>query len=652
MAEIGYISLILALCIAAYSLAALVIGTKQGYTKLVSSGRNGVLVVGALMLLASAALLYALITHDFEVAYVASYTNSHMALVYVISAFWAGNAGSLLFWGATISIFSAVVVICNWNKKSDLVNYASAIILATNILFLLILVLVVSPFDRLPTPLQEGYGLNPLLENPGMIIHPPLLLLGYAGCVIPFAFAMAALITGRMGTQWIKDSRKWTIFAWLTLGVGNVIGMWWAYVELGWGGYWAWDPVENAGLMPWLLITAFLHATIMQRKRGMLKIWSVALIAATFIMCIFGTYLTRSNLLSSVHTFGDTGLTPYFLTFLGITIVGSVGLIIYRWNALQSENKLTNIFSREGMFLIVSILFTLATFIILLGTLFPKITDTIGDQQTWTTTQFSQFVGSIFMIIILIMGICAVIGWKKTSPDNLKDKLLIPLIGGVLLCLFLAIIGIREWYALLFFPLLAFVALATTLDWVHSVRVRKRLKGGNLFTAFFGLLAANRPRYGGMIVHFGIVLMAMGIIGSSFYNQESSSVPLRLEQSMSIGEYIITYDEMTQDQDASKMIVTASMSVYSDGKFVTELKPQRLLHFNYEQPVTEVAVKSTLTEDLYISLDGWSDGGNTFFFTAKINPLINWIWIGGIVLLIGGVVCFWPDVRNNKREEQ
>ena len=646
MADVGYIALILALCVSVYAVIALVIGQKIGQSRLVDSGRNAVLVVCGLVSVAAIALLHALITHNFELEFVASYTSKDMSLVYILSAFWAGNVGSLLFWAFVLSVLAAIVVIQNWRKKGELISYASSIIVASEAMFLLMLVTVANPFEKLAWVPADGRGLNPLLENPGMVIHPPTLLIGYVAFTVPFAFAIAALISGKLGDRWLKDSRKWTIFAWLTLGVGNIIGMWWAYVELGWGGYWGWDPVENAGLMPWLLGTGFLHCAMIQRKRQMFKVFSMALILATFFMCIFGTYLTRSNLLSSVHTFGDTGLDPFFLTFLGVVLVGSVGLLIYRWNALKSENQLGSILSREWAFLVSGILFVLSAAIIFLGTMWPKITDILGNQKVWDTSTFNWIVGIVFLLLILIMGICAVIGWRRASVANLRSKFLVPIVGSLLVCVILAIAGIREWFALILFPIFAFVAFTILLEWYRGVRARQRVKGEIAPWAFLKLITSNRARYGGMVIHLGILLMAMGIIGSSFYDVEKEAA-LRQGDTIEIGGYTLTYTGWSQDPEfagpeTSKVRIITELSVHKGDDFVTTLKPEKLIHRNYEQPVTEVAIKSNLARDLYVSLDGWSEDG-TVFFTAKINPLVIWIWIGGGVLLLGGLIAFWPD---------
>ena len=655
MADIGYIVLVLALCASVYAIVALIVGEWKHRSQLVDSGRNAILVVCGLIGVASIALLHALLTHDFSLEFVWAYSSKDMPVIYTISAFWAGNVGSLLFWTLVLAVFVVIVVIQNWRKRGELVSYASAIIMVSEFFFLLMLVFVVNPFEELPATPADGRGLNPQLMNPGMIIHPPTLLIGFAAFTIPFAFALAALISGRLGDQWLKDTRKWALIAWLTLGVGNIIGMWWAYVELGWGGYWAWDPVENAGLMPWLLGTAFLHTVMMQRKRGMFKILSMVLIQATFIMCIFGTYLTRSNILSSVHTFGDTGLDPYFLTLLSIIIIGSIGLLIYRWKKLESGSKITSILSREAAFLATGVLFIVATALVFLGTMWPKITDLFGDQKYWDTSQFDWYVGSVFVLLIFLMGICAVVGWKRASVNNLRDKLLIPLIGALLLCVILAITGIREWFALVFFPLFAFGAFTIFLEWYRGVKARRRTKKENPPLAFLKLITSNRARYGGMIVHLGILLLAMGIIGSSFYDAEERS-PLQQGDEMHIRGYTLTYEGYTFDDTGGNYTYAAEVSVQRDGHFVTTLEPKRVLDPDYESMayVHEVAVRTDWItgEDLYVSLDELEDNGTVAVITAQTYPLINWMWIGGGVLLLGGVISFWPDRQKKKAGQE
>ncbi len=446
MADIGYIALLLALVAAIYSAIAFIFGARGRHPGVRDSARNGLLAVSGLVSISVAALIYALVTHDFRIEYVASYTSRDLSLTYLLSALWAGNDGSLLFWGWLLSLFATVVILQKRDIGKELMPYASSIIMVTQAFFLILLLFVSNPFHKLAFVPAEGMGLNPLLENPGMILHPPVLLAGYVGFTIPFAFAVAALLAKRLSDEWIIAIRRWTLLAWLLLGVGNIIGAWWAYVELGWGGYWAWDPVENAGFMPWLVATAFLHSIMMQRRRGMLKVWNIVLIILTFSLAIFGTFLTRSGILSSVHTFAETTLGPLFLGFIGITLFGSLGLLYYRSEELKSEAEMESLISRESTFLLNNLLLVGAAFAIFLGTIFPVISEVVrGAKISVGPPFFNQVNGPIFLAIILLAGICTLIGWRQASIKNLIRNFLWPLVAALILLIVLFVLGIREW---------------------------------------------------------------------------------------------------------------------------------------------------------------------------------------------------------------
>lgn len=644
MADIGYIALLLALAASIYAAIAFIFGARGKSLALTHSARNSLLAVCGLVTLSVAALVHALVTHNFQIEYVASYTNRELSLTYLITGLWAGNSGSLLFWAWLLSILAAVVVLQKRDKGKELVPYASTIIMATQVFFLILLLSVSNPFQKLSFIPADGRGLNPLLENPGMIFHPPALLAGYVGFTIPFAFAMAALLTRKLGDEWIVAIRRWTILAWLLLGVGNLIGAWWAYVELGWGGYWAWDPVENAGLMPWLVATAFLHSIMMQRRRGILKIWNMVLVILTFTLAIFGTFLTRSGILSSVHTFAETGLGPFFLAFIGITLFGSLGLLYYRSDDLKSDAEMESLVSRESTFLLNNLLLVGAAFAIFLGTVFPVISEAVrGVKISVGPPFFNQVNGPIFLAVILLTGICALIGWRRASIKNLLRNFLWPLIAALILGLILFIVGIRELYALIAFPVCAFVLSTILYEWFRGTRARHRMRGENYLKAFFGLIINNRPRYGGYIVHIAIIFIAIGVVGSSLYNVEQEAT-LTTGESMTIKNYTLNYQNLDYYETQSKEVVTATVSVYNSGELIGQLIPEKYFHRNYEQPVTEVAIRSTLLEDLYLILIGWDEDGTTAF-KVLVNPLVNWIWIGGVVFVIGGLIAFWPERR-------
>jgi cytochrome c-type biogenesis protein CcmF len=658
MADIGYIALLLALVAAVYSAAAFVFGVRRRSQALIDSARNSLLACCGLVSISVIVLLAALIAHDFQIEYVASYTSSDMSLTYLITALWAGNAGSLLFWGWLLSIFAAIVVLRKRGAGKELVPYASSVIMVTQAFFLVLLLTVSNPFQELSFIPADGRGLNPMLENPGMIFHPPTLLLGYVGLTVPFAFAIAALLTRRLGDEWLIAIRRWTLLAWLFLAIGNILGAWWAYVELGWGGYWAWDPVENASFMPWLVATAFLHSIMMQRRRGMLKVWNMVLIILTFALTLFGTFLTRSGVIASVHTFAESPLLGYlFLGFIGVTLIGSLVLLYYRSADLKSEAEMESLVSRESTFLLNNLLLVGAAFAIFLGTIFPVISEAVrGVKISVGPPFFNQVNGPIFLVIILLTGICALIGWRRASIRNLVRNFLWPLVMAVALGIVLFIVGMRQWYALIAFFLCGFVLFTILYEWFRGTRARHRMRAENYLKAFFGLILANRPRYGGYIVHIAIILIATGIVGSSFYDTEEF-VTLEPGESMTIKSpatnrnYTLTYENIDYFSTQSRQVFTATLSVYNQERLIGGLMPEKYFHRSHGS-ITEVAIRSSFLEDLYVIPDTnfWAADGTVIFdeedpaaFTVLINPLVGWMWIGGVVLVLGGLIAFWPD---------
>ena len=644
MADIGSVLLALALVASAYSVVAFVVGERRKHRALVESARNSLLVTCGLVTLSVAMLLAALLTHDFGIDYVASYSSRSMSLPYLVSALWAGNDGSLLFWAWLLSVFSAVVVLRMWRSNRHLVAYASAVTMVTLAFFIVLLVFVSSPFEKLAVAPADGVGLNPLLENPGMVVHPPLLLAGYVGLTMPFALAIAALATGRLDERWLAAVRGWAVLSWLFLGVGNVIGAWWAYVELGWGGYWAWDPVENAGLMPMLVITAFLHSSVAQRRRAIFRVWNVALVTIAFNLAIFGTFLTRSGVLSSVHTFASTGLGSFFVVFLVLSLVGSVGLICYRRNALRGEATVESLVSREGTFLLTNVLFVGATALILLGTMFPMLSEVFGGTRIeLDASYFNRVAGPLFLAILLLVGICSFTRWRQTSARRFFTSFVWPLAAALVVAVGLVVAGVGQWYALAGFVLCSFVLVAIGLRWLREVRARRSVWGEGYVAAFAGLVGLNPGRYGGYIVHAGLVILAVGVIGSSFYDVEKEAV-VEQGESMAIGKYVLTYDGIVQYETADRSVVRAAVSVRNGDKLVGRLTPEKHYHRSYQQPVTEVAIRSTLVEDLYLVLIGWDEDG-TAAFKVLVNPVVSWIWVGGTILLVGGVIALWPRRR-------
>ena len=566
MADIAYIALFIGILASLYAAIGLAWGVRIRQPVLIASAGNGLIAVCGLVSISVAILLNALITHDFGMEYVASYSSRDTSLPYLVSGLWAGNSGSLLFWAWLLSIFAVVVMLKNQGKNRELAIYASVIIMITEAFFLFLLLVLANPFQKLAVAPLDGMGLNPILENPGMIVHPPLLLAGYAGITVPFAFAVGSLFLGKLTSDWIAVMRRWMLLAWLLLGVGNIIGAWWAYVELGWGGYWAWDPVENAGLMPWLILSAFLHSTLMQKRRGIFMVWNMTLIIVSFCLVIFGTFLTRSGVLSSVHSFGDSNLGPFFLAFIVIALFGSMCLVYYRYEALKGNTEVQSFVSREGIFLLNNILLVGSSLAIFIGTVFPALSEAIGRVKITVGAPFFNNVnGPLFLAVILLIGICTLIGWRRASIKSLARHFLWPLLLALVLVIVILVLGIREWYALIALYVCSFVLFAIIYQWLREIVAYHRAKAAGYLKAFLDLFHQNMPRYGGYIIHIAIVIVAVGIIGSSFYSTEKEFT-LTPGQSVDVKNYKLTFENIKNEETETKLVVTATVSVYENGK--------------------------------------------------------------------------------------
>jgi cytochrome c-type biogenesis protein CcmF len=547
-----------------------------------------------------------------------------------------------------------VLVFARRKNGEWLTSRAAAVIMLITAFFVVLVILVpgvAHPFLKLAIPPADGAGLNPALENPGMLIHPIVLIAGYAAFAVPFALAMAALLARRVDGEWVIVARRWALIAWLLLGLGNLIGAWWAYVELGWGGYWGWDPVENSSLMPWLVATAFLHSLSMQRRRGIFKNWSPALIALVFNLITFGALLNRSNILHSVHSFAYEGLGPYFpyfIVFIVVSVVIPVGLMISRRGLLASVQEPESLVSRESAFMLTNLLFVGATLIVLIGTLFPWISRTLGGSEVGVSASFYDRVnGPLFLVIVLLSGVCTSIGWRRASGRNLARNLLLPAGVAVALTAVLVIIGMRGAAAVITSFIGAFVVGTIVYEWVRGILARMRTQRERVFRAFWMMVGMNRPRYGGYIVHLGMVLLTIGVVGSSIYGVEEQTT-LKPGESLAIGGYVVTYDGLRPFQTVDRAGASADVSFSKNGKSFGAVAPMRFLdkYFNFspESPVTEVAIKSTPVEDLYVILLGW-DSDESAALKVLVNPLVMWIWIGGGVLTVGGLIAFWPERR-------
>ena len=649
MTQIGQIALVIALLLAIYSAVASIIGTRRGLPDLVTSSRRGMLAVFGLTTIAAIALLYAFLSRDFQVAYVYQYSSRGLSTFYTISAFWAGQAGSLLLWAWVLAIFGAVVVFQTRKRNTDLAPYVLLIIGLIEAFFLALLIFVSSPFVRMAGVPPDGNGLNPLLTNPGMFFHPTTLYLGYVGFTIPFAFGIAALWTGKLGDQWIKSTRRWTLFAWLFLTLGNLFGAWWAYNELGWGGYWGWDPVESASFMPWLVGTAYLHSVMIQQRRGMLKVWNVALIVTTFTLSIFGTFLTRSGILSSVHSFGESNMGPMFIGLMAVTLMASLGLLWYRMPQLRSENQLDSLLSRESSFLYNNVILVGASFAIFLGTIFPLLSEAVrGVKITVGPPYFSSVTAPLFLGLITLMGICPLIGWRRASRDNMVRNFLYPFGIAIFAVVLLFVFGIREVPVLLGLGLTIFVVFTILLEIFRGVLARHRTSGRGFLSSIGSLVWGNKPRYGGYIVHLGVILIAIGIIASQSYQVEKEAT-LTVGQSAQIENFTLVYRGLDNFPTADRQVITATLDVYdSNQRKLTTLNPAKTFQGEDENGVSEVSIRTTLAGDLYTILEGWDNQQATLKFI--INPLVVWIWFGGVIMILGTMIAFWPDAREARRE--
>jgi len=646
MSELGNLSIALAALVSAYGLVAALLGAGLRRADLQHSARNAVYAVFLLLSVASGILLYQALTRDFGNAYVASYSSRDLGLWYTVSVWWAGQAGSLLFWAWLLAGFGAVVV---WRQAGyrELMPYIIATVMGVSVFFTLLLAVVSSPFARLAFAPPDGQGLNPLLQNPGMFFHPPTQYLGYVGFTIPFAFAIAAMATKRLDDEWIRATRRWTLASWFFLTLGVLFGMQWAYVELGWGGYWAWDPVENASLLPWLTGTAFLHSVMIQEKRDMLKVWNLVLIVLTFGLVIFGTFLTRSGVLSSVHSFALSSMGPLFFAFIAVILIVSFTLLALRLPWLKSAGDLDSLVSRESSFLFNNLILVGAAFSVFLGTIFPMISEAVrGVKISVGAPFFNQVNVPIGLALLLVMGLCPLLAWRKASLANLSRNFLFPGALGLLTAVGLIVAGLRQPVAVTAFALSAFVTATILLDFHRGAMVR-RGHGEPYPLALGRLVLRNRRRYGGYVVHLGVILLFAGMAGSAFSSQQEAV--LRPGQTVTINQYTLRYEGISQYPTQSAMVTAATLTVFNGREPIAVMNPQRNIHRGHEeQPMTEVAIRSTMMEDLYVILAGIGEDG-TANFKVIVNPLMMWMWIGGVLMSLGTVVAFWPERREALR---
>jgi cytochrome c-type biogenesis protein CcmF len=645
--EIGRTSLNIAFVMAIYVAVASLVSVIRKDLRFVVSARRGIYSICRLVIVSTGILLHAFLTDNFQLKYVAGYSEKDLNIHYKIAALWGGNDGSLLFWVFGLALFTAIMAFTSRKDKDHtFIPYTYIVLMLVMLFFLTLTSFVTNPFDLVPAGVhpRDGRGLNPMLQTPGMIFHPPALLWGYVGFTIPFAFAVAALISRELDSVWIKKTRRWTVFSWVLLSIGNIMGAEWAYDELGWGGFWAWDPVENASFIPWLTATAYLHSVMIQERRNMLKIWNMSLIVITFALTIFGTFLVRSGVLQSVHDFGVSEMGPYFIIFMALTAIIGFGLIIYRYDDLKNENsQIESMLSREATFLLNNLILLALAFATLWGTIFPLISEVFtGNKITVGAPFFHQVNTPLFLILLLITGICPLIGWRRASPENLKRNFILPGSLLILTAVLLLAGGMRHVYAILCFSFSTFVLVTIFMEYYRGVRARGRLKQEGPLKALAMLFLKNKRRYGGYFIHIGIVLVFIGATGSSVFVTEEVK-NLSIGESMKVGDYTLKYEAIRTKEKPNYEAVLAFLSVYKDGKKVDLIAPEKRYYNKFpEEPTSEVALGRTLKEDLFVILASFERTGE-ITVKAIINPLINWMWIGALLAILGGFYVILPD---------
>jgi cytochrome c-type biogenesis protein CcmF len=642
-ATLGHSSLLVAFAIALVGIVSPLLAARSGDPRYLTVTRYAILGQFLMVTLASSALIYGLISTDFSIKYVAFNTTRATPIYYRVTGLWGALEGSLLLWEWILIIFAGVVASVYRDRHKDTLPWVLMIFSIVSVFFLGVVTFLSNPFETMsPIPL-DGRGLNPLLEDANMMTHPPLLYTGFVGLTVPYAFAMAALIVGKLDEAWITTTRRWTIIAWFFLTAGNLVGAWWSYHVLGWGGYWAWDPVENAAFMPWLPATAFLHSIQVQERRRMLKVWNLSLIIIAFSLTIFGTFLTRSGILSSIHAFSSGPVGGFFLGFLGFILIASFGLIAYRADLLKEQPELDSMVSRESAFLLNNIVLVSALFTIFLGTIFPLISEAVaGVQVSVGAPYFNSVTVPLFLFLVFLMAVGPIIAWRRASWDNLKRNFVWPASGALVFGLLLFFWKVKDFMPLLGFTLLAFVVLTITYDTALALRARRRLAGEGVLRGLLTLAQRNQRRYGGFVVHLGIVLIFMGIAGSMSYSLEKE-LTMTVKQQMQLGNYRVEFEGLKGSQQPTHFRVEGAFRVFHNGNDEGVLSPALKFFPTQQSPIGRAVHQSSLSEDIYLILSGFSEvDRNHATLKVLVRPLVVWMWIGGFVIALGTLVCILP----------
>ena len=641
MSELGSITLSIALALAAYAAVGSVLGRVKRVPQLVESARYATYLLVLVLGVSVASLVAAFLANDFELRYVAEHSNLAMPRIYTWVAFYAGNEGSLLYIAFALSAMSALAVRLAPRKVQDSLPYTNAVLMLVLTFFLAVMAFMANPFATLDLTPADGQGINPLLTHFGMFIHPPVMMAGLVGVSIPFAFALGSLLAAKTGDEWVDPGRTWGIVTWALLGSGLLLGGWWAYTILGWGGYWAWDPVENAGFMPFVALTAFIHSIMVQKRRGMFRMWNIVLINIAFGLALYGMFMNRGGPVPSVHSFGASDLGWIFLMFTGLGIVVPFAIFFHRYGSLKSAQTLESSLSREAAFLVNNLLLLAIAFVTLWGVVFPLISEMAkGTTITVSAPFYNQVNGPLFLALIFVMGVGPLLPWRRASIRTLGRAILVPGLISVTVVVVLVVLGVRKPYAVAAFGLCALVASGILLEWVRGTRARHR-HGEGYPKGFVMLIAANRPRYGGYIVHLAFLLLALGVVGSSFYGIQEDVILAQGEE-VTVGDYRLEFlgTKVTERSDRTESV--SEISTYRGDAYLGTVTAQRTFYPDFQMASTRAGIRSTPVEDLYIIPSETLDDGS-IGFRVYVNPLVWWMWIAGPIFILGAIVALWPQ---------
>ncbi len=658
MNTIGSFAIYFALYAALVGTALAFVAGRTGSRRFLHASRFAAFTTFGAVAIAATVLLHALITHDFSLEYVVNNTDKTMPLFYLIGAFWGGQAGSLLFWVTVVGFFTTLCLWVYRDSYQEFMPWVTMVCLALMAGLLVILAFGSNPFDAYqvihhPT---TGEGLNPILQTPKMVMHPPSLLTGLSSMTVPFAFALAALITGRSDSKWVEAARAWILVPWLFLTIGNILGGMWAYEELGWGGYWAWDPVENAAFMPWLMSTALIHSLMIQERRDMLKRWNVVLMIATYVLTVFGTYITRSGLIQSVHSFAQSTIGPYFLTFLLSVIVVSLALLVWRWKGLNSTNRLDSVASREASFMLNNWLFLAMTVVVLFGTLWPKIKEGITGQKVAVGPPwYNRWMIPLAILMLVMMGVGTVIAWRRATWKNFRRDFVGPLLGTAIaspLLLgsywmlrgrYLNVVpsGLTQFYTISVITGCVFVTSTIVQEFYRGISARRRAHGESVIDALLKLFQKQRRRYGGYIVHMGLVCAFLAFSGNAL--KVEKDVALKIGESTTVGDYTMTYKGLDEKNPPGKLLILANMDIHHDGHHVYDMHPGKARYGSRQMMTSEIDIKSSPLEDVYIAFVSATQNGASATFKVFVEPFTWWYWAAAFVMMLGTFICLWPS---------